>query len=179
MRLGSLRASARTVRDRAEWSTRTAKRSPGEDSAIRPARLSDLSAVWRLGMTCFSDDGLPHAVLGHYLTGRNSTILVVRQGSALAGFAVLRLTRDRGRAMAIIVSLGVDPVHRGNGIGRHLIRGAQCWCQQAGAACVQLTVAEDNVVALALYRSHGYRMVDRLPHYYGMGRDGLRMERPV
>ncbi|MBI4573281.1 MAG: GNAT family N-acetyltransferase [candidate division NC10 bacterium] len=174
-----MRASAKTVRDRVGRPTHRPRRWHATGSAIRQARLSELSAVWRLGVACFSDDGLSHAVLGHYLTARDSTILVVRRGSALAGFAVLRLARDRGRAIAIIVSIGVDPEHRGNGIGRHLLREAQRWCQQAGAECVQLKVAQDNVVALALYRSHGYRVVGRLPHYYGVGRDGLRMERPA
>lgn len=79
--------------------------------------------------------------------------------------------------MGIFVSLGVDPVHRGNGIGRRLLWEAERWCWQAGADCVQLSVAGDNVVALALYRSNSYRVVDRLPDYYGIGRDGLRMER--
>jgi len=144
-----------------------------------PARLSELSAVWRLGMTCFSDSALPYAVLGPYLTGRDSTILIVRQQLGVAGFAVLRLARDRGRLMGVIVSLGVDPTHREQGIGRRLLRESCRWCRQAGAERLRLEVAQDNVPALALYRSQGYRAVAILPHYYGVERDGLRMERSV
>jgi ribosomal protein S18 acetylase RimI-like enzyme len=141
-----------------------------------PTHLSDLLAVWRLGVTCFSDDGLP-CRLGVYLTGGHSTVLTVWQRSRLAGFAVLRLERERGRHVGVIVSLGVDPVHRGNGIGRRLLREAHRWCRQAGAERIRLGVARDNGPALALCRSQGYRMVGRLLHYYGVGRDGLRMER--
>lgn len=144
-----------------------------------PARLSELLEVWRLGIACFSESAFPHAVLGQYLTGRDSTILVVRHRSAVAGFAVLRLARDKGRRTGRIVSIGVDPVHRGNGIGRHLLQEAQRWCLRAGAECLRLEVAQDNVTALALYRSQGYRAVATLPHYYGAGRDALCMERPA
>lgn len=153
--------------------------SRGTGGAVGPARLSELLAVWRLGLVCFYHDALPYAVLGQYLTGRNSTILIARRGSDLAGFAVLRLARDRGQRTGLIVSLGVDPVHRENGIGRHLLQEAQRWCLRAGAEFLRLEVAQDNVPALALYRSQGYRVVAKLPHYYGAGQDGLRMERPA
>lgn len=130
-------------------------------------------------MACFSDSALSYAVLGHYLTGRDSTILIVRQQSGVAGFAVLRLARDRGRLMGVIVSLGVDPAHREQGIGRRLLRESCRWCRRAGAERLRLEVAQDNMPALALYRNQGYRALARLPHYYGVGRDGLRMERSV
>ncbi len=73
-----------------------------------------------------------------------------------------------------------DPAARaGARIGRRLLREAYRWCQQAGAERLQLKVAQDNAVALRLFWSEGYRVVGRLPHHYGVGRDGLRMERPA
>ena len=130
-------------------------------------------------MTCFSDERPSYAVLGYYLTGCHSTVLIARHASALAGLAVLRLTWEQGRRIGIIVFLGVNPVHQGNGMGRRLLREAHHWCQQAGARRLRLEVAPENLAALTLYQSHGYRVVDRLPHYYGRGRDGFRMVRPA
>jgi len=62
-------------------------------------------------------------------------------------------------------------------IGRRLLREAHRWCLQAGAERLQPKAAQDNAVALTLFCSEGYRMVGRLPHYYGVGRHALRMER--
>lgn len=159
--------------------TDSGHRAGGPTLRLGPARLSELLSVWRLGIACFSDDGLPYAVLGQYLTGRNSTILIVRQGLGLAGFAVLRLARDQGQPIGLIVSLGVAAACRRNGIGRRLLRAAHRWCQQAGAVRMRLDVARDNAGGLALYRGQGYRVVAMLPQYYGVERDGLRMERPI
>lgn len=172
-------ASGRAARDRAELSARKWPGPAEACRAIRPARLSELTAVWQLAVACFSDDALSSAVLGLYLTGRNSTVLVVRNGSGLAGFTVLRVARDQGQPIGLIVSLGVDEACRRNGIGRRLLRAARRWCQQAGAVRMRLDVARDNAGALALYRDQGYRVVGTQPHYYGVGRDGLRMERPT
>jgi len=71
-----------------------------------------------------------------------------------------------------------DPAARaGAGIGRRLLREAYRWCLQGGGERLQPRATQDNAVALTLYRSEGYRVVGRLPHYYGVGRHPLRMER--
>ena len=176
-RVGSQRVGSQAARRHPGWPTPRHGPARGSGGAVEPAHLSEILAIWRLSLICFPDDSLPYAILAHYLTNRDSSILVVRQGPSVAGFGTLWMTRDGGCSLGVIVSLGVDPVHRRRGIGRRLLREAYRWCQQAGAERLQLKVAQDNAVALTLFCSEGYRMVGRLPHYYGVGRHALRMER--
>jgi ribosomal protein S18 acetylase RimI-like enzyme len=46
-------------------------------------------------------------------------------------------------------------------------------------ARVRLEVRVDNRAAIALYERHGFSVTGTLPGYYGLGEDGVRMERPL
>jgi ribosomal-protein-alanine N-acetyltransferase len=65
-----------------------------------------------------------------------------------------------------ILTLGVLPGHRREGIGERLLAGVLARAAERGAAKVFLEVAEDNGAALGLYTRSGFAAVGRRPDYY-------------
>jgi mycothiol synthase len=56
-----------------------------------------------------------------------------------------------------IYMLGVDPDHRGRGMGREVLMAGLSYLKAKGIRVVDLTVDRENKVARALYRSAGFR----------------------
>jgi ribosomal protein S18 acetylase RimI-like enzyme len=68
---------------------------------------------------------------------------------------------DRG-PMGAIQNLGVIPSHRGQGLGRALIRRALGGFYQAGLRRAYLEVTAENACAIKLYREVGFRRAKTL-----------------
>ncbi|MEM8653459.1 MAG: GNAT family N-acetyltransferase [Pseudomonadota bacterium] len=66
---------------------------------------------------------------------------------------------------AELLTLAVDPVHQGRGIGAELMR---TWLARAAQTCDRafLDVASDNARALALYTAQGFEIIARRKGYY-------------
>ena len=80
----------------------------------------------------------------------------------VAGFVVARAVSED----AEILTIGVRPPYRQQGIGRRLLDRVFAQMRQAGAASLLLEVAEDNLPALSLYRRCRFVEVGRRPNYY-------------
>ena len=78
------------------------------------------------------------------------------------GFVILRHAADE----AEILSIGVLPAVRRQGVGRTLLAAAVEHAGAAGAAAIFLEVGEDNAIARALYEMAGFVPVGRQPDYY-------------
>lgn len=78
------------------------------------------------------------------------------------GFILTNLVEDECE----ILSFGVAPDWTQRGLGRHLLQGLKRAAGRAGAISIVLEVAADNVAALALYASEGFREVGRREAYY-------------
>jgi GNAT superfamily N-acetyltransferase len=73
-----------------------------------------------------------------------------------------------------LVSLWVDPLARGRGVARSLIRAVAAWAGALGAERVVLFVQEANAPGRALYLRAGFRPTgDRAP--VGAGRPGFKL----
>jgi ribosomal protein S18 acetylase RimI-like enzyme len=72
-----------------------------------------------------------------------------------------------------LISMWVDPVARGRGVGDRLIDSIVRWAESTGAGELRLDVAEDNAAAIALYRRNGFRLTGKL---VGLMPDGVRRE---
>lgn len=78
------------------------------------------------------------------------------------GFALCRNAADE----AEILSLGVAPKARREGIGRALLRAIMARGSIGGVRRLYLEVAEDNLAAQGLYLAAGFSQVGRRPAYY-------------
>jgi ribosomal-protein-alanine N-acetyltransferase len=83
-------------------------------------------------------------------------------GAAPAGVVMARSAAGE----AEIVGIGVRTALRRKGIGGALLADALARAVALGAEAVFLEVAEDNPVAVALYRNAGFKPVGRRPGYY-------------
>ena len=79
-----------------------------------------------------------------------STMLVARDGEALAGSVMVGFDGHRGW----VYYLAVSPGHRRKGLGRALMAGAEAWLRARGAPKIQLLVREESD-ALGFYEALG------------------------
>ena len=82
--------------------------------------------------------------------------------SWIMGFILLRIAADE----AEIMTIAVDPAHRGERIGEALVVAAAAEAKAFGASKLFLEVAEDNSPAIRLYEQLGFEVAGKRPAYY-------------
>jgi GNAT superfamily N-acetyltransferase len=91
-----------------------------------------------------------------YYSGRNGGFWVAIQNDSVVGMFGL----ERGSPDAMeLRRMYVDPKPRRAGIGRRMLCFAEEECRRRGVARLDLSTAEIQEAALALYRKAGYRLV--------------------
>lgn len=146
---------------------------------LRRAAAADVAALTDFEHLVFADE--PHRIARRqwrYLVEYGSgEVMVAEAAGRLVG--VLVLGRRRGGATVRIVSLGVHPSARRHGVARRLLAHAFAYARRHACHRLVLEVRRDNAAAVALYRAAGFTVGARLNSYYGLGEDGLRMEREL
>ena len=92
-----------------------------------------------------------------------------------AGLVLARVALDE----AEILTIGVVPPARRQGLGATLLLAALAGAAARGAATMFLEVAAGNLPALALYAALGFAPVGRRRDYYGAGRDAQVLRRNI
>lgn len=132
-------------------------------SALRTRNLSedDLARVLEIERGCFSTPWHESTFRG--LIRRTDTDLVAAElDGVLVGYAVCWTILDQ----AELGNVAVAPAARSRGTGQLLVEAAMARIRGRGARECFLEVRETNVVAQALYRSHGFDVVGRRRGYY-------------
>jgi len=142
---------------------------------IRPARLSDLSALLALEEAGFETDRFSRRSLRHLLTRAHASTFVAEDEGVVVGYATVLF--NRGTALARLYSIAVDPARRGQGIGDLLLAHAEETALEAGCVVLRLEVHAENRAAHRLYRRHGFREFGRHLDYYEDHGDAIRMEK--
>ncbi len=100
-------------------------------------------------------------------------------GAEPCGLALARVAADE----AELLTLGVRPAARRQGVARALLHRLGAEAARRGAGSLFLEVAVANPPALALYRAAGFAEVGRRRRYYPDGGDALilarRLDRPL
>ena len=84
-----------------------------------------------------------------------------------------------GGAEADVLTVGVVPMHRGQGIARALMSRITEWAIEEGSIAMMLEVKTDNVEAISLYESLGYSKLNIRKDYFGTGLDALVMRKEL
>ncbi len=115
------------------------------------------------------DDPWSEAFLAQFLAQDGAVAILARlRGSdSPVGFALLRTVADE----AELLSIGVLPERRREGIAQRLLAGCYDRCRAGAITRLHLEVAEDNTPARQLYARAGYLPVGRRKAYYAR-RDG-------
>jgi ribosomal-protein-alanine N-acetyltransferase len=80
-----------------------------------------------------------------------------------------------GGAEADLLTVGVVPVHRGQGIARQLMTMITDWAKEQGSVAMMLEVKVDNAEAIGLYESMNYSKLNVRKDYFGAGLHALVM----
>jgi RimJ/RimL family protein N-acetyltransferase len=91
--------------------------------------------------------------------------LVATVGDRIVGSAEIRRGEKRKHHMGEI-GLAILPSHRGQGLGKHLMELLISEGKRIGLRMVMLRCFENNTVALALYKKHGFVECGMLPEAF-------------
>jgi ribosomal-protein-alanine N-acetyltransferase len=128
---------------------------------IEPATLRDAAKLAQLHGASFHR-GWGEGEFEQMLAERNTLVHRLRQGRKVIGFAVSRMAADE----AEILSIAVDPKHRGRGLSRNLLLTHLGHLAGRGVRTVFLEVEENNQPARRLYARAGFSVAGRRERYY-------------
>ena len=94
---------------------------------------------------------------------RRSLIVAKTANGAMAGWLAASLVLDSTELEFVLV----QPLHRGRGYGRQMLRAWLVWAVRGGAREAWLEVRPSNAAALQLYRELGFEEQGRRKNYYG------------
>ena len=145
---------------------------------IREARWQDLAALAELEARAFPDDAWSETTFWAELAQRprREYVVAVAPGGPdgsdpdrerVLGYAGLDLAGD----VADVMTIAVDPAHRGSGTGSALLEELHTRAVRTGADRMLLEVRADNEPARGLYDRRGYTELSRRRGYY-RGVDG-------
>lgn len=142
---------------------------------IRSAGVTDLDALYALEVVCFAERRFTRDHLLYILKNPRAATFVYEVDGRVAG--ALMLHDERGTVR--ILSVGVHPSHRRQGVGMRLMEVAEDLARRFGARDVLLEVSTRNPDAVAFYEALGYETAEVLPAYYSWGDDAYAMRKPV
>ena len=131
----------------------------GAGPATAALQWWDLPAVAALEVALFPTDSPWTEAMFWSELAQGFHYLAVHDGPTLVGYAGLAAHPE----VAEVQTIGVDPRYQGAGIGRRLMTAL---IDAAGDREILLEVRTDNVPALALYRSLGFRISGTRRRYY-------------
>lgn len=131
---------------------------------LRPIDAVDLSGLARLHAQCFPDDCWDAAALAELLAMRGASGHLLEElglGQPLGLILDLIIAEH-----AEILTLGVAPTARRQGIARAMLDDLFRRARLAGARSVGLEAAADNLPARQLYEACGFTQTGKRPGYY-------------
>jgi ribosomal protein S18 acetylase RimI-like enzyme len=146
--------------------------------AITPLPAGAALPLSALHGVCFPEEPWDERALRPLLALSGVFGFVAWQPEAPAGFV---LARDLGEDVEIL-SLGVIPPCRRQGVGRALLDAVAAETGRRRRGSIVLEVAVANAAARRLYAAAGFVQVGRRPRYYrhaGQNGDGLILRRPI
>ena len=133
----------------------------GAAPVVEPATLRDVRRLAQLHGASFHR-GWGENEFEQMLRERNTLVHRLRQGRGVIGFAVSRIAADE----AEILSIALEPGHRGRGLSRDLFLTHLGHLAGRGVRTVFLEVEENNQPARKLYERAGFAVAGRRERYY-------------
>ena len=146
-------------------------------TAILAMSDAHLPEIVLLERTVFTDPWSASAFREEVARGaRGGYSRVLIESGVVRAYSVAWFVADE----AHLANLATDPVHRGRGFARAILRDLLAEARRRGTANVWLEVRTGNAVAIRLYRTHGFRAAGIRKGYYQKEReDALVMVLPL
>lgn len=90
-------------------------------------------------------------------SGDASIMYVAEDAGTWIGMAGGMRDTSGSEEVAYLISMWVDPAHRGRGLGRRLVERVVGWAGDRGLRRIELWVTAHNTAAIALYARCGFR----------------------
>jgi ribosomal-protein-alanine N-acetyltransferase len=134
---------------------------------LRPGRLEDVEAMYRLDCLCFEEPFRFERETIEWLAAQPDAIVVVAESDgAMRGFAIVEVSRRREIACGYVATIDVDPEQRRSGSGRVLMSEIERQAKAKGLDQMSLHVFTGNDAAIAFYESAGYARIARVRDFY-------------
>lgn len=130
--------------------------------AFRKAEPTDAASILSLEQQLFGADAWTPNMVAEELTAKSCYYLVAAVPQVIA-YAGIWLLDD----IAQVMTIGVSPTARGQGIGLRLMQALIDQAITAGALEMFLEVQTDNAPALHLYKKFGFEPLAVRKRYYG------------
>jgi [ribosomal protein S18]-alanine N-acetyltransferase len=101
---------------------------------------------------------------------RTTNTIVARAIDRLIGFAIMKYGEDE----ASLLLFAVDPAYRRQRVGSDLLEWLEITARTAGIRAIRLEARQDNQIASAFYRHHGYEEIGVVHGYYQGLEDAVR-----
>ena len=134
---------------------------------LRPLAWADITRVAALEVQLFGRSAWTMGMLTEELRGQGRWYVAAQPNgegvpAPLVGYAGLWFDGEHAHLMTI----GVDPVVKGHGVGKTMLDALVVRAREIGAESLILEVAVDNDVAIAMYRSRGFAQIGLRKRYY-------------
>ncbi len=141
---------------------------------IETMQISDLNSIADILLTDF-DDFWTYSVFKSELQNPNSTYIVAKSNNLVVGFAGIWQSVDDIHITNIVVKKD----HRYNGIGKMLLNKLIAICKFKKTTSITLEVNSQNIPAIKLYETFGFKNVGIRKKYYNGTEDAIIMTMEV
>jgi [ribosomal protein S18]-alanine N-acetyltransferase len=138
---------------------------PPEAPELQRATREDAGGMAAVETVCFPSSPWSEAALAAAMRQPDSLGLLARLAGQVVGYALYRVILDE----AELLRLAVAPGSRRRGNARALLGRGDALLRARGCAAAFLEVRADNLPAIRLYESAGWRRVGSRPGYYPDG----------
>jgi [ribosomal protein S18]-alanine N-acetyltransferase len=140
----------------------------------RDGEIGDIDAMFRLDKACFRPPFSFHIDTFHYLLHQPGMISIVAENDAgeMLGFILVEPVPPDATCVSTI---DVHPDKRRAGLATELLARTMEIAKERKLFKSFLQVYVENDGAIKFYKRLGYRILKRLPSFYGRQRDGFLM----
>lgn len=117
----------------------------------------------------------PPEIVNFLFESYRDTFLVVEKDKEVIGFVIGIVQKKEGHILVIAIR---DDFKR-KGIGTFLMKKLIDIYKKKGITRLKLEVRVSNIAAISMYKNLGFKITNRLKHYYENGEDGLLLRREM
>jgi ribosomal-protein-alanine N-acetyltransferase len=141
---------------------------------VRNVIADDLYKVIELEYQNF-DYPYPPEIVNFLFEFYRDTFLVVEKDREVIGFVIGIVQKKEGHILVIAIR---DDFKR-KGIGTFVMRKLIDVYEKKSITRLKLEVRVSNIAAISMYKNLGFKITNRLKHYYENGEDGLLLRREM
>jgi len=145
---------------------------------VETASIRLLDKFCEIENQCFNQEAFTKRQLAYLLTDYNTIGLVAKADSDIAGFILSQVEIENNTLYGHIITINVASNYRRKGIATKMLKEMEQILREKGINECHLEVREDNLAALKLYETSGYRKIAMLEKYYG-NKHGLFLKKTL